>query len=137
MHRARTRQVQGLTQHLCRRRGLLLTRGAASLSPIPGAAAPPAVSRLREDLLEVFNPKQEQSQPLPSLPRQAAGTGTATRPQPCKPPRNCRYDVNSTLHGASLFHSKRKNSTLNPLHMHKSHSQESILGTHSTPFSGS
>lgn len=85
VHRALTLQVQALTQRLCWRGGLLLTRGASSLSPIPGAAAPPAVSWLREDPLEVFNPKQEQSQPLPSLPRRAAGTGTDTRPQPRKP----------------------------------------------------
>lgn len=82
-----------------------------------------------------FNPKQEWSRPLPSSRRRAASTGTLS-PHPCEPPRNCICDMTSALQGASLFHSKRKNNTLNPLHMHKTHSQEILFETHSTLCSG-
>lgn len=44
-------------------------------------------------------------------------------PHPHMPPRNCRV---------LAFFTVKKNNILNPLHMHKTHSQESILGTHRT-----
>lgn len=62
----------------------------------------------------------------PFLTQVGTSTGTLS-PQPRKPPRNCICDVTSALQGASVFHSKRKNNTLNPLHMHKTTPRKASL----------
>lgn len=86
VHRALTLQVQGLTQRLCRRGGLLLTRGASSLSPIPGAAAPPAVSWLREDPLEVFiTPSRNKASLSLPYPGERPALALTPAPNPASP----------------------------------------------------